>query len=163
MIVVRFVMTCQPGKSEQVLAALQAVVPPSRALDGVISFDIGRDVAVKVQYPGVAEAVETDMRNVQMLIPLLKRMAPGMDAKALLGELRERISEELDYEIEAVFPGPQEPPGFRKLSPLGRGPAYRDGERTLADSSIICAYIERTAPAFAVQRSDSQRELGIPR
>lgn len=45
MIVVRFVITCQPGKSEQVLAALQAVVPPSRALDGVISFDIGRDVA----------------------------------------------------------------------------------------------------------------------
>ena len=62
----------------------------------------GRDVAVKVQYPGVAEAVETDMRNVQMLVPLLKRMAPGMDAKALLGELRERIAEELDYEIEAA-------------------------------------------------------------
>ncbi len=62
----------------------------------------GADVAVKVQYPGVAEAVETDMRNVQMLVPLLKRLAPGMDAKALLGELRERIAEELDYEIEAA-------------------------------------------------------------
>jgi predicted unusual protein kinase regulating ubiquinone biosynthesis (AarF/ABC1/UbiB family) len=46
--------------------------------------------------------VETDMRNVQMLVPFLKRMAPGMDAKALLAELRERISEELDYEIEAA-------------------------------------------------------------
>lgn len=45
MILVRFVMRCQPGKSEQVLVALQAVVPPSRALDGVVSFDIGRDVA----------------------------------------------------------------------------------------------------------------------
>ena len=44
----------------------------------------GDDVAVKVQYPGVAEAVETDMRNVQMLVPLLKRLAPGIDAKALL-------------------------------------------------------------------------------
>ena len=62
----------------------------------------GKDVAVKVQYPGVAEAVETDMRNMQMLVPFLKRMAPGMDAKALLAELRERISEELDYEIEAA-------------------------------------------------------------
>ncbi len=61
----------------------------------------GDDVAVKVQYPGVAEAVETDMRNVQMLVPLLKRMAPGMDAKSLLNELRERIADELDYEIEA--------------------------------------------------------------
>ena len=61
----------------------------------------GDDVAVKVQYPGVAEAVETDMRNMQLLVPLLKRMAPGMDAKALLAELRERIADELDYEIEA--------------------------------------------------------------
>ncbi len=61
----------------------------------------GDDVAVKVQYPGVAEAVETDMRNVQLLVPLLRRMAPGMDAKAILGELRERIADELDYEIEA--------------------------------------------------------------
>ncbi|CAB4860006.1 unannotated protein [freshwater metagenome] len=61
----------------------------------------GDDVAVKIQYPGVAEAVETDLRNVQMLTPLLKRMAPGMDIKALLAELRERIAEELDYEIEA--------------------------------------------------------------
>jgi predicted unusual protein kinase regulating ubiquinone biosynthesis (AarF/ABC1/UbiB family) len=61
----------------------------------------GDDVAVKIQYPGVAEAVETDLRNVQLLVPLLKRMAPGMDAKALLAELRERIADELDYEIEA--------------------------------------------------------------
>jgi predicted unusual protein kinase regulating ubiquinone biosynthesis (AarF/ABC1/UbiB family) len=61
----------------------------------------GEDVAVKIQYPGVAEAVETDLRNVQLLVPLLKRMAPGLDAKAVLGELRERIADELDYEIEA--------------------------------------------------------------
>jgi hypothetical protein len=61
----------------------------------------GRDVAVKVQYPGVAEAVETDLRNMNMLFPLVKRLAPGLDVKALGGELRERIGEELDYEIEA--------------------------------------------------------------
>jgi predicted unusual protein kinase regulating ubiquinone biosynthesis (AarF/ABC1/UbiB family) len=61
----------------------------------------GDDVAVKVQYPGVAEAMETDLRNMGMLTPLIKRMAPGLDAKAILGELRERIAEELDYEIEA--------------------------------------------------------------
>ncbi|MDX6701791.1 MAG: hypothetical protein QOF26_2017 [Baekduia sp.] len=61
----------------------------------------GRDVAVKVQYPGVAEAVETDLRNAGMLLPLVKRLAPGLDAKAILGELRERIAEELDYELEA--------------------------------------------------------------
>jgi predicted unusual protein kinase regulating ubiquinone biosynthesis (AarF/ABC1/UbiB family) len=61
----------------------------------------GADVAVKVQYPGVAEAVETDLRNMNMLFPLVKRLAPGLDVKALGGELRERIAEELDYELEA--------------------------------------------------------------
>jgi predicted unusual protein kinase regulating ubiquinone biosynthesis (AarF/ABC1/UbiB family) len=61
----------------------------------------GEDVAVKVQYPGVAEAVETDLRNAMLLIPLVKRLAPGLDAKALATEMRERIGEELDYELEA--------------------------------------------------------------
>lgn len=61
----------------------------------------GDDVAVKVQYPGVAEAVETDLRNATLLLPLLKRLAPGLDGKALAAEMRERISEELDYELEA--------------------------------------------------------------
>jgi predicted unusual protein kinase regulating ubiquinone biosynthesis (AarF/ABC1/UbiB family) len=61
----------------------------------------GRRVAVKVQYPGIAEAVETDLRNLQMLLPLVKRLAPGLDVKALAAELSERIGEELDYEIEA--------------------------------------------------------------
>jgi predicted unusual protein kinase regulating ubiquinone biosynthesis (AarF/ABC1/UbiB family) len=61
----------------------------------------GDDVVVKIQYPGVAEAVETDLRNAMLLLPLLRRLAPGLDAKALLAELRERIAEELDYELEA--------------------------------------------------------------
>ncbi len=61
----------------------------------------GRDVAIKVQYPGIAEAVESDLRNLKLLMPLLGRIAPGLDTKALAEELRERISEELDYELEA--------------------------------------------------------------
>ncbi|MBA2347786.1 MAG: AarF/ABC1/UbiB kinase family protein [Solirubrobacterales bacterium] len=61
----------------------------------------GAEVAVKVQYPGIAEAVETDLRNMNLLLPLVRRIAPGLDAKAVAGELRERIGEELDYEIEA--------------------------------------------------------------
>ena len=61
----------------------------------------GTDVAVKIQYPGIAEAVETDLRNLQMLLPLVKRLAPGLDVKALAQELRERIGDELDYEVEA--------------------------------------------------------------
>src|SRR6201996_518809 len=61
----------------------------------------GDEVVVKVQYPGVAEAVETDLRNAMLLVPLVRRLAPGVDARALFSELRERVSEELDYELEA--------------------------------------------------------------
>ena len=58
-------------------------------------------VAVKIQYPGIAEAVETDLRNAAVAFPLIKRLAPGLDVKALAQELRERIGDELDYEVEA--------------------------------------------------------------
>jgi predicted unusual protein kinase regulating ubiquinone biosynthesis (AarF/ABC1/UbiB family) len=61
----------------------------------------GREVAVKVQYPGIGEAVESDMRNVRMLAPLLRRLMPGLDVKPVLAELSERISAECDYELEA--------------------------------------------------------------
>ncbi len=61
----------------------------------------GAAVAVKVQYPGVAEAVEIDLRNLHLILRLVKRLAPGLDVKAVGGEIRERISEELDYELEA--------------------------------------------------------------
>jgi len=43
-IVIRFKVQCQPGKTEHALAVLDKVVAPSRALEGVISFDIGRDI-----------------------------------------------------------------------------------------------------------------------
>ena len=61
----------------------------------------GRAVAVKIQYPGVAEALESDMRNAGMLVRLAQALAPGLDAKEVAQELRERVMEELDYEYEA--------------------------------------------------------------
>jgi predicted unusual protein kinase regulating ubiquinone biosynthesis (AarF/ABC1/UbiB family) len=61
----------------------------------------GRDVAVKVQYPGVAAAVRADMQNLGLILRLAKRIAPGMDPKAIGEEIRSRIGEELDYELEA--------------------------------------------------------------
>ncbi|TMK97836.1 MAG: AarF/ABC1/UbiB kinase family protein [Actinobacteria bacterium] len=61
----------------------------------------GREVAVKVQYPGVATAVRADLQNLDMILRLLKRMTPGLDVKAIAEEIRERIVEELDYELEA--------------------------------------------------------------
>jgi predicted unusual protein kinase regulating ubiquinone biosynthesis (AarF/ABC1/UbiB family) len=62
----------------------------------------GRDVAVKVQYPGVASAVRADMQNLGMILRLMKRIAPGLDPQALGDEIRSRIDEELDYELEAA-------------------------------------------------------------
>jgi predicted unusual protein kinase regulating ubiquinone biosynthesis (AarF/ABC1/UbiB family) len=80
---------------EQAFAAASVgQVHRARTLDG-------EEVVVKVQYPGVAESVETDLRNAALLLPLVKRLAPGLDGRALLTELRERIGDELDYELEA--------------------------------------------------------------
>jgi predicted unusual protein kinase regulating ubiquinone biosynthesis (AarF/ABC1/UbiB family) len=61
----------------------------------------GRAVAVKVQYPGVGQAVRADMQNLGLILRLMKRVAPGLDAQALAREIRERIDDELDYELEA--------------------------------------------------------------
>jgi len=44
MIIVRFRMQCRTGKADEVMAALEAVVGPSRSLAGVVSFDVGRDI-----------------------------------------------------------------------------------------------------------------------
>ena len=62
----------------------------------------GRDLAIKVQYPGVAESVESDMRNLRLLSPLLRQLMPGLDVRDVLEELRERTVEECDYELEAA-------------------------------------------------------------
>src|SRR3954466_10375103 len=61
----------------------------------------GTPVAVKVQYPGIADALESDLANAGILIRLAKVLAPGLDARAVASELRERVLEELDYEYEA--------------------------------------------------------------
>jgi predicted unusual protein kinase regulating ubiquinone biosynthesis (AarF/ABC1/UbiB family) len=61
----------------------------------------GRAVAVKVQYPGIAETIEADLGNAALLRRMLKITAPSQDVDALLAELRERVTEELDYRREA--------------------------------------------------------------
>ncbi len=59
------------------------------------------DVAVKVQYPGAGDALLADLKQLSRLAGMFKIIQPGMDVKPLLVELRERITEELDYEMEA--------------------------------------------------------------
>ncbi|MBD1271979.1 AarF/ABC1/UbiB kinase family protein [Aeromicrobium tamlense] len=59
------------------------------------------EVAVKLQYPGAAEALNSDLRQIGRLARLLGTMMPGVDVKALVRELQERVAEELDYSLEA--------------------------------------------------------------
>ncbi len=61
----------------------------------------GREVAVKVQYPGAGEALLSDLAQLSRFARLLGPLVPGMDIKPLIKEMRERVSEELDYELEA--------------------------------------------------------------
>jgi predicted unusual protein kinase regulating ubiquinone biosynthesis (AarF/ABC1/UbiB family) len=61
----------------------------------------GREVAVKVQYPGAGEALTADLRQIGRLASVLQPLVPGIDVKPLVAELRARIEEELDYSLEA--------------------------------------------------------------
>ncbi|MFF8941301.1 ABC1 kinase family protein [Streptomyces sp. NPDC014864] len=61
----------------------------------------GREVAVKVQYPGAGEALLSDLSQLSRFARLLGPLIPGMDIKPLIAELRDRVSEELDYALEA--------------------------------------------------------------
>jgi predicted unusual protein kinase regulating ubiquinone biosynthesis (AarF/ABC1/UbiB family) len=62
----------------------------------------GIAVAVKVQYPGVDDAIRADLVNTDLLFRLLGMMFPGLDPGPLVEELRERLTEELDYRNEAA-------------------------------------------------------------
>jgi predicted unusual protein kinase regulating ubiquinone biosynthesis (AarF/ABC1/UbiB family) len=83
----------------------------------------GRAVAVKVQYPGIAETIAADLRNVALLRRMLRITAPAQDVDALLTELRDRIGEELDYRREA---------GNQRLLA-----AYYDGHPTIHIPAVI--------------------------
>jgi len=61
----------------------------------------GRAVAVKIQYPGIAQSITSDLRNVGLLRKIAAAAFPGLDAQSLIEELGERLKEELDYKLEA--------------------------------------------------------------
>ena len=82
--------------SEPLAAASIGQVHPAILKDG-------RDVVVKVQYPGVAEAVRSDLANAEMFAPLGRILSPNQEIEPLLEELRERIDDELDYAREAQY------------------------------------------------------------
>jgi predicted unusual protein kinase regulating ubiquinone biosynthesis (AarF/ABC1/UbiB family) len=61
----------------------------------------GREVAVKIQYPGADEALRADLKTMRRLTSVLKQLAPGADVQAVVDELIERTEMELDYRLEA--------------------------------------------------------------
>jgi predicted unusual protein kinase regulating ubiquinone biosynthesis (AarF/ABC1/UbiB family) len=61
----------------------------------------GRAVAVKVQYPGIARSITSDLRNVGLLRRIVGAAFPGLDTRSLVDELGDRLQEEVDYEREA--------------------------------------------------------------
>jgi predicted unusual protein kinase regulating ubiquinone biosynthesis (AarF/ABC1/UbiB family) len=114
----------------------------------------GDDVVVKVQYPGVAEAVDTDLRNAMLLVPLVKRLAPGLDAKALASEMRERVGEELDYELEAQ--------NQRRIERLMRGHPFVHVPRVHTDLStrrvLVSEYVEGERFEVVRRAEEAQRD-----
>jgi hypothetical protein len=110
----------------------------------------GEEVAVKVQHPGMAEAIERDLRGIGVVAPLLRRLAPGLDAGAVLAEVRGRILEELDYELEAQHQ--------RRIERLCRGHPHVRVARVRTELSsrrlLVTEYIEAARIEDAVQRDE---------
>jgi predicted unusual protein kinase regulating ubiquinone biosynthesis (AarF/ABC1/UbiB family) len=61
----------------------------------------GREVAVKIQYPGADEALRADLKTMQRMAGMLKQLAPGADVQGVVDELVSRTEMELDYRLEA--------------------------------------------------------------
>ena len=80
----------------------RALVGPGRAAE--------RAVAVKVQYPGVADAIRADLANADLLGSLMTQLFRGLDPAPMVAEIQARIGEELDYGLEA-----RQPAGLRRL------------------------------------------------
>jgi predicted unusual protein kinase regulating ubiquinone biosynthesis (AarF/ABC1/UbiB family) len=106
---------------------------------------------IEVQHPGVAEAVEADLRTIGLVRPILARLAPELDAGAVLAEIRARISDEVDDELEAEHQ--------RRLRRLLRDHPHVRVPRVQTDLStrrvLVTEYVERL-------RSDEIERLGEP-
>jgi glutathione S-transferase len=78
----------------------------------------------------------------------------GIGLSPFVRKVRVVLAEKsIPYELDPVIPM-NVSAEYKKLSPLGKIPAYQDGSRTLCDSSVICAYLERTKPEPALYPAD---------
>ena len=78
----------------------------------------------------------------------------GVNASPFVRKVRVYMAEKgLAYELDPVNPF-SPPDNYRDISPLGKIPAFKDGDKALADSSIICTYLERQNPTPALYPDD---------
>jgi glutathione S-transferase len=78
----------------------------------------------------------------------------GVNASPFVRKVRVALAEKnVAYDLNPVFPQAQDEE-FRKLSPLGKVPAFKDGDKGFSDSSVICLYLERKHPSPALYPSD---------
>src|SRR5215831_7392353 len=78
----------------------------------------------------------------------------GISLSPFVRKVRVALAEKgVAYEHDPVIPV-NVSPEYRKKSPLGKIPAFEDGDKTLADSSVICAYLDRVHPKPALYPSD---------
>jgi glutathione S-transferase len=78
----------------------------------------------------------------------------GVPISPFVRKVRVALAEKgIAYDLDPVMPV-NVSPEYRKISPLGKVPAFRDGDKTLADSSVICAYIEKLHPNPPLYPSD---------
>ncbi len=112
----------------------------------------GREVAVKVQYPGAGEALVSDLRQLSRLARSLSPLIPGVDIKPLIAEMQARTAEELDYRLEADAQH-----AFAK--------AFRDDPEivvpdvvAVGETVLITEWLESTSSLAAVIANGSQAE-----
>jgi predicted unusual protein kinase regulating ubiquinone biosynthesis (AarF/ABC1/UbiB family) len=92
----------------------------------------GREVAVKIQYPGADEALRADLKTLQRMVSVLKQLSPGADVQGVVDELVQRTEMELDYRLEA-----DNQRAFAK--------AYQD------DPHFVVPHIVASAPKVVIQ------------
>jgi glutathione S-transferase len=79
----------------------------------------------------------------------------GGSVSPFVRKVRVALSEKgLDFQHEQVNPFAP-PEGYREISPLGKIPALKDGDKALCDSSVICAYLEKKYPTPALYPTDA--------
>lgn len=112
----------------------------------------GREVAVKVQYPGAGDALRSDLRQLSRLARTMGSLVPGIDVKPLIAEMQARTEEELDYRLEAeaqrTFAAAfREDPDFVVPDVVAAG-----------DTTLITEWMESTSSLAAIIANGTQEE-----